>query len=103
MIILPYQDLLAYSSLRVAPTFKCLPADEKGTCSQETPQLTLERAMQLYAANKETFQTEAIMEGNVSRQGSDGPWTGGGVNQRVFYILKPRLSSRWNLKSCGSS
>lgn len=51
-------------------------ADKTSNRSQESPQLTLERAMQLHAANKETFRMEKIMEENVSRQGSDGPWRG---------------------------
>ena len=41
--------------------------------SQENPQLTLEQAMSIEEVKK-TFETEAIKEGIVSRQGVDGNW-----------------------------
>ena len=53
-----------------------MPLTSEELCSQENPQVTVERAIQLYAVNKETFMVDTLMNEVVSRQGSDGPWIG---------------------------
>ena len=53
-----------------------MPLTSEGFCSQENPQVTVDRAIQLFTVNKENFMVDTLMDEVVSRQGSDGPWIG---------------------------